>query len=76
MQHRIVGTTMPVLEFTLEPNDAIISEAGELSWMSSSIQMTTHTQMGGGRRPVRCVEACGGRGNAFHDGIPRGRRPR
>ena len=33
MQSRITGTTMPVLEFLLEPNDAIISEAGELSWM-------------------------------------------
>ena len=25
MQSQIIGTTMPVLEFTLEPNDAIIS---------------------------------------------------
>jgi uncharacterized protein (TIGR00266 family) len=48
MQNRIQGTTMPVLEFMLGPDDAIISEAGELSWMSQSIQMTTHTQMGGG----------------------------
>ena len=48
MQSRIVGTTMPVLEFTLDSNEAIISEAGELSWMSSSIQLTTHTQLGGG----------------------------
>ena len=45
MQRRIVGTTMPVLEFLLEANDAVISEAGELSWMSRSISMTTHTQM-------------------------------
>ena len=48
MQSRIIGTTMPVLEFTMEPNEAIISEAGELSWMGSSIQLTTHTQLGGG----------------------------
>jgi uncharacterized protein (AIM24 family) len=48
MQSRIVGTTMPVLEFLLQPNDCVISEAGELSWMSSAIQMTTHTQMAGG----------------------------
>jgi uncharacterized protein (AIM24 family) len=40
MQARITGTTMPVLEFALEPNESIISEAGELSWMGSSIQMT------------------------------------
>ncbi|MBX6360186.1 TIGR00266 family protein [Pseudacidobacterium ailaaui] len=48
MQSRIQGTTMPVLELLLEPNESVISEAGELSWMSSSIQMTTHTQMAGG----------------------------
>src|SRR5580704_10702089 len=48
MQSNIIGTTMPVLEFVLEPNDAIISESGELSWMGASIQMTTHTQMAGG----------------------------
>jgi len=48
MQNRITGTTMPVLEFILENNEAIISEAGELSWMGPSIQMTTHTQFGGG----------------------------
>ena len=48
MQNRILGTTMPVLEFALGPNDAVISEAGELSWMSASVQMTTHTQHAGG----------------------------
>src|ERR1700739_2539535 len=48
MQSQIVGTVMPVLEFVLEPNEAVISEAGELSWMGGSIQMTTNTQMGGG----------------------------
>src|SRR5271169_4566796 len=48
MQSSIVGTTMPVLEFVLEPNESVVSEAGELSWMTSSIQMETHTQFGGG----------------------------
>src|ERR1700761_8135993 len=48
MQSRIVGTTLPVLEFILEPNESVVSEAGELSWMSSTIQMQTHTQFAGG----------------------------
>lgn len=48
MQTRIQGTVMPVLEVRLDPNDSIFAESGELSWMTSSIQMTTHTQMGGG----------------------------
>ncbi len=52
MQARITGTTMPVLEFALEPNESIISEAGELSWMGSSIQMTTHTQFVVGEGPA------------------------
>ncbi len=48
MQPRILGTTMPVLEVDLNPDESVFSESGELSWMTASIQMTTHTQMGGG----------------------------
>jgi len=48
MQTRIQGTTMPVLDVQLEPDEGVFSESGELSWMTASIQMTTHTQMGGG----------------------------
>jgi uncharacterized protein (TIGR00266 family) len=48
MQDRIIGTTMPVLEITLDPGEAIFSESGELSWMTQSIIMQTSTQMGGG----------------------------
>ena len=31
MQSRVTGTTMPVLEFILEPNESVISEAGTVS---------------------------------------------
>ena len=48
MQTRILGTTMPVLEVDLNPDESVFSESGELSWMTASIGMTTHTQMGGG----------------------------
>src|SRR5580692_8539964 len=65
MQSRITGTTMPVLEFILEPNDSIISEAGELSWMSSSIQMTTHTQFGGGGGIFGVLKRVAGGGTLF-----------
>ena len=41
--HRILGSTMPVLEVQLEPGQTIISQGGELSWMTSSVQMTTAT---------------------------------
>ena len=65
MQSRITGTTMPVLEFTLEPNEAIISEAGELSWMSSAIQLTTHTQLGGGGGIFGALKRVAGGGTLF-----------
>src|SRR5256885_5570347 len=65
MQSRITGTTMPVLEFVLEPNESIISEAGELSWMSSSIQMTTHTQFAGGGGIFGVLKRVAGGGSIF-----------
>jgi uncharacterized protein (TIGR00266 family) len=65
MQSRIVGTTMPVLEFTLDPNESVISEAGELSWMTSSIQMTTHTQFGGGGGLFGMLRRVAGGGSLF-----------
>ena len=65
MQSRILGTTMPVLEFLLDHNDAVVSEAGELSWMSSSIQMTTHTQFGGGGGFFGALKRVAGGGSLF-----------
>src|SRR5579864_4887676 len=65
MQSRILGTTMPVLEVALDPNESIISEAGELSWMTSSIQMTTHTQMGGGGGIFGVIKRVAGGGTLF-----------
>src|SRR5579862_8847735 len=65
MQSQIVGTVMPVLEFMLEPNEAIISEAGELSWMGSSVQLTTHTQMGGGGGFLGALKRVAGGGTLF-----------
>jgi uncharacterized protein (TIGR00266 family) len=65
MQSKVIGTTMPVLEFILEPNEAIISEAGELSWMGTSIQMTTHTQMAGGGGFFGAIRRVAGGGSLF-----------
>ena len=65
MQSRIVGTTMPVLEFILDHNDAVISEAGELSWMSASIQLTTHTQFAGGGGFFGALKRVAGGGSLF-----------
>ena len=65
MRSQITGTTMPVLEFALDPNESIISEAGELSWMSGSIQMTTHTQFAGGGGLFGVLKRVAGSGSIF-----------
>jgi uncharacterized protein (AIM24 family) len=54
-----------VLEFVLEPNESVISEAGELSWMGSSIQMTTHTQFAGGGGLFGVLKRVAGGGSIF-----------
>jgi uncharacterized protein (TIGR00266 family) len=65
MQAKIQGTTMPVLEVQLEPNESVFSESGELSWMTGSIQMTTHTQMGGGGGLFGVLKRVAGGGSIF-----------
>jgi len=65
MQTRIQGTTMPVLDVHLDPNESVFSESGELSWMTASIQMTTHTQMGGGGGLFGVLKRVAGGGSIF-----------
>lgn len=49
METKVQGTTMPVLEVTLQPVEGLVAESGELSWMSESIQLKTTTQTAGAR---------------------------
>jgi uncharacterized protein (TIGR00266 family) len=65
MQTRIQGTTMPVLEVQLDPNESVFSESGELSWMTASIQMMTHTQAGGGGGLFGVLKRVVGGGSIF-----------
>lgn len=65
MQSRIVGTTMPVLEILLQPGEQVISEAGELSWMTQSIMMRTHTQLAGGGGFFGALKRVAGGGTLF-----------
>jgi len=46
MQSTVKGTVMPVLEIVLDPGESVVSESGEFSWMTDSIQLATG--MGGG----------------------------
>ncbi|HVA38612.1 MAG TPA: TIGR00266 family protein [Candidatus Dormibacteraeota bacterium] len=49
MDHRIVGSTLPVLEITLQPGERVVAEPGEFSWMSANMQLNTTTQTAGAR---------------------------
>ena len=56
---------MPVLEVLLQPGESVISEAGELSWMTQTIAMTTHTQLGGGGGFFGAIKRVMGGGTLF-----------
>jgi uncharacterized protein (AIM24 family) len=45
--HRVKGTTMPVLEVDLQPGQKVISQGGELSWMTDTVRMATSTSGAG-----------------------------
>ena len=47
MRAEVKGTTLPVLEVQLDPGEALVSDHGELAWMSPSMQMTQKTSTGG-----------------------------
>lgn len=49
MEHRIVGSVMPVLEVLLAPGEAVVAESGELSWMTPTIGLTTSTRTAGAK---------------------------
>jgi uncharacterized protein (AIM24 family) len=63
MQAEIKGTTMPVLEVTLQQGESVVSTHGELSWMTPNIQMSQHTSTGG--------PGGGGGGGGFMQGLKR-----
>jgi uncharacterized protein (TIGR00266 family) len=47
MESKIVGTVMPVLELSMQPNERVFAESGQLAWMSMALQMKTSTSAGG-----------------------------
>lgn len=48
MQAEIKGTTMPILQVSLEQGEEVVSTHGELAWMTPSIMMSQTTNTGGG----------------------------
>jgi uncharacterized protein (TIGR00266 family) len=65
MQHEIIGSTMPVLEIQLAPGESVVAVSGELSWMTSSINLTTTTQFGGGGGLLGTFKRVVGGGSLF-----------
>jgi uncharacterized protein (TIGR00266 family) len=65
MNHRIIGTTLPVLELQMNPGESVIAVSGELSWMSRSIGMQTTTQFGGGGGVFGAFKRMAGGGSLF-----------
>jgi uncharacterized protein (AIM24 family) len=47
VQAEVKGSTLPVLEMILDPGEAIISNHGELSWMTANMQLSQTAAMGG-----------------------------
>ncbi len=47
MLSHILGDMLPVLEGALDAGEALVSETGELSWMSGTIAMRTTTSAAG-----------------------------
>jgi uncharacterized protein (TIGR00266 family) len=48
MQAEIKGSTMPILEVTLQQGEHVVTPHGELAWMTTSIQMSQTMNTGGG----------------------------
>ena len=49
MEAQVHGTTLPVLQVTLQPGDEVVSTHGELSWMTPNVEMSQTAGTGGGR---------------------------
>jgi len=63
MQDTVQGTVMPVLEIMLDPGESVLSEAGEFSWMTDSIELSTSSGGGmGGKGLMGAVKRAAGGG--------------
>ncbi len=65
MQAQVKGSTMPVLEMLLDVGDVIVSDHGELSWMTPNVQMTQTTTGGQGAGLLGGLKRALGGGSVF-----------
>jgi uncharacterized protein (AIM24 family) len=60
VEHRIIGTTVPVLELMLQPGESVLAESGEVAWVSMAVQL-------------RAAAPVGGQGGGLRGALSRGR---
>jgi uncharacterized protein (AIM24 family) len=65
MDAQIKGSTMPILEMLLDPGESLISTHGELSWMSTNMQLTQTTSAGGTKGVMSGLKRMVGGGGLF-----------
>ncbi len=65
METKLSGTSMPVLQIGLQPGEKIIAETGQLSWMTTSIQLHTTTATGGSTGFFGALKRAVGGGGLF-----------
>jgi uncharacterized protein (AIM24 family) len=67
MQAEVKGTTMPILQVSLEQGEEVVSTHGELAWMTPSITLSQTTSTGG----AGAGAGPGGGGGGFMQGLKR-----
>jgi uncharacterized protein (TIGR00266 family) len=65
MQAEVKGSTLPLLEMVLDPGESVISTHGELSWMSTNVQLTQTTGTGGQKGIMSGLKRAMGGGGIF-----------
>lgn len=65
MKTQIIGSTLPVLEVSLDAGDKLVAEAGQFSWMTQTVQMNTTTQAGGAKGLMGVFKRAVGGGGLF-----------
>ncbi|MFZ4827415.1 MAG: TIGR00266 family protein [Phototrophicaceae bacterium] len=55
MKYEINGTTMPVVEITLDKGESVFTESGGMSWMDDGIEMQTNGKGGLGKMIGRAL---------------------
>jgi uncharacterized protein (TIGR00266 family) len=50
MRTRVAGTTMPILEITMDADERLVAEGGDVAWLTPGFNLETSTRFGSGGR--------------------------